>query len=73
MSQLPPNADPWLIPCAEPPPGVISNFDRSSPLMSLTVGIVVTNFSLMTSALSLRFWTKYKSHEAWRLDDSTCS
>ncbi|KAH7406889.1 hypothetical protein DE146DRAFT_408178 [Phaeosphaeria sp. MPI-PUGE-AT-0046c] len=69
MSQLAPDANPWLIPCAEPPPGVISNFYKQSPLMSLTIGVVVTVFSLMTVASTLRFGTKYKNHETWRLDD----
>jgi ABC-type uncharacterized transport system permease subunit len=69
MSTLSPNVDLWTVPCGPPPEGVTPDFHKKSPLMGLTIAIVVVVSSLMVLTMTLRFWTKYRSHESWKSDD----
>ena len=73
MSQSLQDQDPWTIPLAPPPSGIVSSFHKQSSLMGLSVGITVVVFALMVATLSLRFWTKYKGQEKWHLDDCALS
>ena len=48
-----------LTPAAQPPPGVVADFERPSPLVVTTIIVVAIVFLLTTSFVALRIYTRH--------------
>jgi hypothetical protein len=69
MTGLPPGIDFSKIPSKEPPPGVIPDFTKRSPLLDFTIAASGIFIPLMFVFLGIRLYMRGRQREKWMADD----
>ncbi len=69
MANLPPGINLWNIPSKAPPPGVIPNFTKRSPLLDFTIAVNAIFISLMLLFFGIRVYMRLHRRDKWMTDD----